>query len=85
MSLQETFHNFNTQLKIRDTFHNSPKNGFMLKVFLEETPSIIFKKNWVYIESVFKRHFPQFPYTIENFEFMLKVYLQETPSSKGKK
>ena len=50
-----------------------PKNGIILKVSLEETPFTI-PKNWIYTKGVSWRDtFPQFSYTIENFEFMLKI------------
>ena len=58
----------------RDTFNLSqfPKNGIILKVSLQDIPSIILKKLGLYWKCFFKRHSLQFSFTVENFEFILK-------------
>ena len=76
VSLKETFHNFHPQWKISNfeetDLSQFSKNEIILKVFLEETPSIIFKTLGLYWKCLFS----QFPKN----GIILKVSLEETPS-----
>ena len=52
-----------------------PKNKIILKVSSRDTFHnfhYLLKNFALYWKCLFKRHFPQFPYIVENFEFMLR-------------